>query len=167
MGKSSRGEGLLYLVRHGKAEEAHALGDGARGLTADGRRAFRELLGQIAGKLSLQGIATSPLVRAVQTAELLAEATAVDEVQVHGPLSYDLGTAADVLTLARTRGPGWALVGHNPTMGEALAQALGLGTEAARFRKGAIAALRPPADAKGRWQLAWVISPGRDFETEI
>jgi phosphohistidine phosphatase len=72
-----------------------------------------------------------------------------------------------VLALARALGPGWALVGHNPTMGEALAQALALGTEAARFRKGAIAALRPPAEVRGNWELAWVISPGRDFETTV
>jgi phosphohistidine phosphatase len=167
MAKSSAGDGLIYLVRHGKAEDGHPLGDAARGLTAEGRRAFRALLVQIAGRLNLKGIASSPLVRAVQTAELLAQATRVEEVRIEGVLDYEQGSAAELLALARTVGAGWALVGHNPTMGEALAQALGLGSEAAQFRKGAIAALRPPAEPKGRWALAWVVSPGRDFTTEL
>ncbi len=167
MGKTSRGEGLVYLVRHGRAEDHHPLGDEARALTTDGRRAFRDLMKELASKLALDGIVTSPLVRAVQTAELMASATGVEEIEVQGSLAYDQGSAADVLALARARGPGWALVGHNPTMGEALAQALALGTEAARFRKGAIAALRPPGQGKGSWELAWVISPGRDFETSV
>ena len=34
---------LVYLVRHGKAEDQHPLGDEARALTAEGRREFREL----------------------------------------------------------------------------------------------------------------------------
>ena len=167
MGKATRGEGLIYLVRHGRAEDSHPLGDEARGLTADGRRDFRELLGEIGKKLNLQGIATSPLVRAVQTAELLSEATGTDEIVVRGSLAYEQASGASVLSLARTLGPGWALVGHNPSMGEALAQALGLGSEAARFRKGAIAAVRPGADPDGLWTLEWVVSPGHDFETSV
>ena len=93
MGKSTRAEGLIYLVRHGKAEDNHPLGDEARGLTAEGRREFRELMQEIAGKLDLRGIATSPLVRAVQTAELMAEATG-DRARCasEGVLAYDQGT---------------------------------------------------------------------------
>ncbi len=167
MAKPARGEGLIYLIRHGRAEDSHPQGDEARGLTADGRRAFRELAHEVGKKVGLRGIATSPLVRAVQTAELLAEAAGIEEVQVRGPLAYDKASGTSVLTLARALGPGWALVGHNPSMGEALAQALGLAGEAARFRKGAIAALQPGPGESSPWRLEWIISPGRDFETEV
>lgn len=167
MGKATRGEGLIYLVRHGRAEDSHPLGDGARGLTGDGRQAFRHFAREVRKRLELAGIATSPLVRAVQTAELLAEATGTDEVLVREALAYEQASGAGVLALGRALGPGWALVGHNPSMGEALALALGLGTEAARFRKGAIAALQPGPAEDAPWRLAWIVSPGRDFETSI
>jgi phosphohistidine phosphatase len=164
--KNAPAEGLVYLVRHGRAEDGHPLGDEARGLTGEGRRAFRDLVRQMAGKLKLKGIASSPLVRAVQTAELLAQACSLDEIQVQGSLAYEQASGPGVIALARSLGPGWALVGHNPSMGEALAHALGLGAEAARFRKGAIAALEP-AEQDKPWKLRWVISPGRDFETSL
>jgi phosphohistidine phosphatase len=163
--KQARDDGLTYLIRHGRAEDSHPLGDEARALSADGRQSFRKLAREVARKLDLRGIAASPLVRAVQTAELLAEAAGIDEVLISGQLACQQASGAGVLTLARSLGPGWALVGHNPSMGEALAQALNLGTEAARFRKGAVAALRP-TDGE-HWALAWVVSPGRDFETEL
>jgi phosphohistidine phosphatase len=165
LGKTEHGDGLIYLIRHGRAEDTHPLGDEARGLTADGRRGFRDLMGEIGKKLRLVGIATSPLVRAVQTAEIVAEACGIDEVLVRGALGSEQASGDAVIGLARALGPGWALVGHNPSMGEALAQALGLASEAARFRKGAIAALEPADDDP--WKLRWVVSPGRDFETSL
>jgi phosphohistidine phosphatase len=167
LGKPARGEGLIYLIRHGKAEDSHPLGDECRGLTAEGRRDFRRFAHEVKKRLELKAIATSPLVRAVQTAELLAEAMEIDEVVVRGALAYEQASGASVLAMARALGPGWALVGHNPSMGEALAQAVGLGTDAARFRKGAIAALAPSARESDPWQLAWIVSPGRDVETSI
>ena len=167
LAKPARGDGLIYLIRHGRAEDTHPQGDEARGLTGDGRRAFRALAAEVVRKLGLRGIATSPLVRAVQTAELLAAAAGIEEVQVRGTLAYEQASGAGVLALARALGPGWALVGHNPSMGEALARALGLATEAARFRKGAIAALQPGPEEDKPWRLEWVISPGRDFETTV
>jgi phosphohistidine phosphatase len=167
LAKAAQSERLVYLVRHGSAEDSHALGDEARGLTPDGRRTFRELAQQVSKRLDLKGIASSPLVRAVQTAELLAEVAGIDEVSIRGTLASDHGSGAAVLDLARALGAGWALVGHNPAMGEALARALKLPEDAAQFRKGAIAALEPPAEKQGPWRLAWIISPGRDYKTEV
>jgi phosphohistidine phosphatase len=167
LGKPGREDGLTYLIRHGRAEDSHPLGDEARALTPEGRRDFRRLAREVARKIDLRGIAASPLVRAVQTAELLADAAGIDEVLIAGQLACQQASGAGVIALARSLGPGWALVGHNPSMGEALAQALELGTDAARFRKGAIAALRPQDTAAEHWTLAWVVSPGRDFATEL
>jgi phosphohistidine phosphatase len=154
---------VIYLVRHGRAEDTHPLGDEARALTADGRREFRELAAELGGKLGLVGIATSPLVRATQTAEILAAAAHVDRVESRGELAAGEGAAA-LVRLARRLGDGWALVGHNPSMAEALAEILGL-PEAPSFRKGAIAALQ--AAAGGKWQLDWVVSPGRKKERTL
>jgi phosphohistidine phosphatase len=153
---------VIYLVRHGRAEDAHPLGDEARALTAEGRRDFRALAGELGDKLGLEGIATSPLVRATQTAEILAGAATVDRVESRGELASGGGSA--VAGLARQLGDGWALVGHNPSLALALAELLGL-PEAPSFRKGAIAALE--VRAAGKWQLAWVVSPGRKKERSL
>src|SRR3954469_9879140 len=135
----SRHKGLHYLVRHGAAEDRHALGDDARALTAEGRIEFRKLARELDSELSLTAIATSPLVRAVQTAEILAEACGVRRVVVRGELGVGGATAGGIERLLRELGAGWALVGHNPSMGEALARLLGLDEGVTRFRKGAIA----------------------------
>ena len=154
---------MIFLVRHGRAEDTHPLGDEARALTVEGRREFRELAEDLGDRLGLKGIATSPLVRATQTAELLAAGTGVDRVESRGELASGVSPSA-LVRLARELGDGWALVGHNPGMAEALAQLLGL-PEAPRFRKGAIAALEGVAG--GKWQLAWVVSPGRKKDRSL
>jgi phosphohistidine phosphatase len=158
----SRHKDLRYLVRHGAAEDRHALGDDARALTAEGRAEFRRLAGELAAELPLVAIATSPLVRAVQTAEILAEACDVSDVSVRGELSLDGASAAGIERLLRELGPGWALVGHNPAMGEALGRLLGL-PDVPSFRKGAIAALT----LTPRPALAWVVAPGRKRQTTL
>jgi phosphohistidine phosphatase len=152
----------LVLVRHGRAEDEHPAGDGARGLTAEGRREMLAHARTLAPRLRLDGIATSPLVRAVQTAEILAEALDLREVAVRA----DLGASEapdGVLAAARDLGPGWALVGHNPALGMALARLLGSSSPALRFRKGAAAALEP-AGSGGPWRLLWVAAPGRKLK---
>src|SRR5207247_2813001 len=76
----------IYLVRHGIAvdpAEMGSLDDEARPLTGKGRKRFRRLarafrdLGE-----PLDFIFTSPLVRAVQTAEILCGALRGDEIGV-------------------------------------------------------------------------------------
>ena len=136
------------------------MGDEARALTAEGRVELREMAAELAEEMTeLQGIATSPLVRAVQTAEILAQAWRLDRVESRG----ELATASDTEALVRlckqlqSSGDGWALVGHNPTMAEAAAALLRL-PETPRFRKGAVAALERSGSG---FTLAWACSPGR------
>ena len=148
---------MIYLVRHGKAEDGHPLGDEARALTAEGRVELRELAAELAAEMTdLQGIATSPLVRAVQTAEILAQAWGLDRVESRGELAT-ASEAEALVRLCKQLGDGWALVGHNPTMAEAAAALLRL-PETPRFRKGAVAALERSGSG---FSLAWACSPGR------
>jgi phosphohistidine phosphatase len=154
-------ENVVLLVRHAKAEDDHPLGDRARALTAEGRQEFREHARRIAGRVRLSRVLTSPLVRAVQTAELLAAALGIEEIVVN----KDLGTDSDaerLAALAKKVGPGVALVGHNPTMAEALAKLIGR-TDEPRFRKGGTVALTPGASAADPWRVIWAASPGRQF----
>lgn len=155
----------VLLVRHGKAEDSHSLGDAARALTAEGRDEFRGHARQLARYLTLQGIYTSPAVRAVQTAELLAEACGVSQIEVRGELEMDAASARSIEALCRAAGPGYALVGHNPSMAEALGHLVGHPGSAPQFRKGGAAALTPGPSLP--WQLAWMAAPGKKMRQEI
>src|SRR3981189_1223644 len=74
----------IYLVRHGIAVDGESDGpDAFRPLTGKGRRRFHKTaraFARLGRKLDL--ILTSPLVRAVQTAEILAGETEPEEVAV-------------------------------------------------------------------------------------
>jgi phosphohistidine phosphatase len=146
----------ILLVRHAKAEPEHPLGDWARGLTAKGRKAFAAHARVLAEHCSLKGIATSPWVRAVQTAEILAEATGVGNVQSRGELLPDRNAPARILKLAQELGPGWALVGHDPSLEDAAARALGVSEWPLKLKKGAGVALRWQG---GSFAFVWQASP--------
>lgn len=161
--KKTASADCIFLVRHGAAEADHPLGDEARGLTPDGRTAFRELAEEMGPELQLRGIASSPLVRAVQTAEILAEACKVDTVRIDAALIAEQATPASITALAEKLGPGWALVGHNPSLADTFAHWTGQPAGTLSFRKGAIAAFRPDA-SKPPWTPLFVISPGRKKE---
>jgi phosphohistidine phosphatase len=137
----------IYLVRHGIAvdpSEKGALDDDARPLTAKGRRRFRRLARTFAQLGELPDfIFTSPLVRAVQTAEILAGALKMAEVGVLDELQPEAGvgkllaeTGRRVKTLQSV-----ALVGHDPQMTQLVIALAGLSKEDAErvdFKKGAI-----------------------------
>src|SRR4051812_19864292 len=74
----------LYIVRHAAAEDVPAgTPDAYRPLTTKGREKFRKTARKVAVKVrSIDLIFTSPLVRAVQTAEILAGELAHDAVRV-------------------------------------------------------------------------------------
>ena len=142
--------------------------DALRPLTEKGRRRFRKTaraFARLGRKVNL--ILTSPLVRAVQTAEILADALGVSQVLVRGELDLDRASAPGLEALCRAVGPGWALVGHNPSLAETLARLVGRAGEPPRFRKGAAAALRMSDSGTLPWTLAWMAAPGRKPTTEV
>lgn len=90
----------VLLVRHGTATSPDlAPTDEMRWLTDEGRVGVRDV-GRALVELGLRytRMYTSPLVRAVQTAEILAaESRFVGPLTVHAPLSVDYGTTAQAL----------------------------------------------------------------------
>ena len=134
----------LYLVRHAEAiERSGTMPDANRYLTPKGRSAFR----RIARRVRKAGIApavifTSPLVRAVQTAEILAErlkheGPVVVEKELspgfdHRGLRSLLHGAVDIEEAV--------FVGHEPDLGDLAAALLGL-PGGFPLRKGAVVAL--------------------------
>lgn len=152
----------IYLVRHGIAVgREQDMPDALRPLTEKGRRRFRKTaraFARLGRKVNL--ILTSPLVRAVQTAEILAAEARHGEVGVLEELDPKFG-ARSLLEAVAKRADGVqsiALVGHDPQLSSALATLAGLAAELLDFRKGAIVRLdtedlSQPGTAETRWSL--------------
>jgi phosphohistidine phosphatase len=151
----------LYLVRHAEAiEPSGTTPDASRYLTTEGRLAFRKIARE-AGKAGIAPavIFTSPLLRAVQTAEILSERLKHEgQVVVARELSpgFDLQALRSLLTGAGSLGEA-AFVGHEPDLGILAATLLALPGRLP-FRKGAVLALEadgsaPEGAAKFLWRM--------------
>lgn len=131
----------LFLIRHAIAEERRAgLPDEDRQLTDVGRERFRQMvLGLERGDIHFDRVYTSPWLRAVQTAELLAPTTDGKLIETAG-----LARAPDPDFFASLEGQSIACVGHEPWMSDALALLTTGDTRGSwvRFKKGAVAWLR-------------------------
>jgi phosphohistidine phosphatase len=112
----------LYLVRH--AEAADGEPDELRPLTAEGRRAARELGERLVSDgVRPDAVLTSPLLRARETAAELARPAGLqaeaDERLAPG------ATAEDVKAAANGRGETIVVVGHQPDCGKIAAELTG------------------------------------------
>jgi phosphohistidine phosphatase len=154
----------LYIVRHGIAEEKFPDGtDAARALTDEGRRkTARAARGLAALGVRPDLIVSSPLLRARQTAEVLAEALRPAEGIAEAQwLSPGIPPAGTVRQLARLAHRSVLLVGHMPDV-SALASLLLTGRPSADivFKKAAVCALSFDGRARaGCARLEWLLQP--------
>jgi phosphohistidine phosphatase len=159
----------IYILRHGIAEDAPAgQPDAERALTSDGRKKLRSVLRSAAASgVAPSLILTSPLKRALQTAQIAAEILEYpgellrtrtlepnsspkavwDEIRVHKDEARIL------------------LVGHEPLFGRLMAYLLGSPELQVDFKKGALACIeldRFPAEPHGvlRWMLTSRLAGG-------
>lgn len=108
----------IYVVRHGPAEDNAPSGkDFDRALTAPGRERVRDVARALAKQDEVpRVILTSPLVRALQTAEVIAAELGVTSVET----SRDMAPGGDALTLVRgliaRQRKRTMLVGHQPDL---------------------------------------------------
>ena len=149
----------LYLVRHAEAiERSGTMPDANRYLTAKGRSAFRKIARRVRKLGSVPFlIFSSPLVRAVQTAEILAERLKHDNpVVVAKELSPGFDLRALRSLLAKAKNPTEAaFVGHEPDLGALAATLLAL-PGGFPLRKGAVVALEVDGGApKGAATFLW------------
>ena len=136
----------LLLIRHGQAvDDAHGLGDAARWLTGKGRIATRKVGHWLAREPGRRPAAiwASPLVRAVQTAEILAEAAGLtDDVSIVAELLPGATPEAVLARAVHHDGPGpLALVGHEPGLSELAVRLLGDAVEWPGFKKSGVLAV--------------------------
>lgn len=155
----------LFLIRHAKAIDPSRhdgpVFDAHRSLTARGRRDAGEV-GRALGEagVELDALITSPLVRAVQTAELItiglgfAEAIEVAPELASGRPPQ---AALEAVILPRAELRAIALVGHEPQLGLLLGQLLHRDT----YGLAKSAAVRLVFDALDRpAKFRWVLRPG-------
>lgn len=157
----------VYLVRHADAVPASPLlPDASRHLSAGGRASVRET----AGRLKDDGvrpslILSSPLVRALQTADILAERLEYDGEVAASPLlgpGFDLEKMDEILDSC----PGEAevaLVGHEPDIGRIVARLLSRPGGFAMPKGGVAAFDFPDAGKRGKGSFAWL----RDGERRV
>jgi phosphohistidine phosphatase len=152
----------LYLLRHGVAEDGSAhRPDADRGLTSDGRRKLRQVLesASTAG-LVPSLILTSPLKRAVQSAEIAQDVLKYKNQLLRTKALAPGATVEQVWDEVRLHRnePALLLVGHNPLFSELSGYLLGSSDLQVDFKKGAILRIdleHFPPKPKGilRWYL--------------
>jgi phosphohistidine phosphatase len=152
----------VLFVRHGIAEDADAVdSDFSRPLTAKGRKQFRALVEWITEQgLAPHFVVSSPLVRAVQTAEILCDGAGLTpkSFRIDEHLSPGVDPAKLAAFLEQIHSPRVALVGHEPDMGHCAAEFIGGGRFA--FGKGAVACVQFEGKcALGIGRLAWFLHP--------
>jgi phosphohistidine phosphatase len=154
---------IVYLVRHAWADwPPGQFADDERPITDEGRSRFRRMV----KKLSRRGVApatvaTSPLVRCRETAEIVAE-------RIGGAAIVELAALAPDGQLDEVAG--WlgqqaseeiALVTHAPQISRWAAALIGGDGEQIRFGKGAWARIDfEGSPAIGQGELRWLVSAG-------
>ncbi len=149
----------LYLIRHARAVEA-AASDWERALLAEGRHEARAVGAALAREgVRLDAMLVSPLVRAVETATLIAVEIGYEgRLAIDRALTPEAGTAAMIAAAAQLEGERVALVGHEPSMGQLLSDLVG--RPGMSLVKGGVVRLAVDgAPVPGAARLVWQIAP--------
>jgi phosphohistidine phosphatase len=154
---------MCYLLRHGiAADPAEWRGsDFERPLTDEGRKRMAREAKAIADlSLELDVIITSPLVRAKQTAEYVADALKmskhlVEDVRVG--LGFSVARLESILEDHRDA-TAVMFVGHEPSMSEVTSDLIG--GARIQFKKGSIACIELSNESSSlAGELVWLASP--------
>ena len=153
----------VLVIRHAQAvpQGTRDLRDADRPLTADGERRFRAsalALARVVAKPDV--LLTSPLLRARQTATLLAAAWMDIEPTLEPALASGSVDAILGALEQHARGATVVLVGHEPTVSALLGELLGvISSEAIVFEPGAAALLEVSSVARHNGRLLWFLPP--------
>ena len=150
---------ILYFLRHGKAGAPRASNDDERELTPKGARALRAA-GPLWRRLNLRPdvVISSPLARALQTADIFCEAMGgeptVDDLLRPGASWGQLARAMAQHPDARRV----MFVGHEPDLSSAIVQLTGAAS--VRMRKGGLACIEfYGVPEPGGGEIAWLLDP--------
>ena len=149
----------FYVVRHGIAVQAadHDGPDETRPLTPEGfRRVVEVARGLAALGAKPRVLLTSPLLRAVQTAEALSSVLQTVRIEKTAILTPDADPELALAEVRRKPDREIMFVGHLPHLDLLIAAALGVSDPVTRLKKCGAACLELDA-AGGR--LVWLVEP--------
>ena len=151
----------VYFLRHGPAGKRGEWkrDDAARPLTVEGIEKMHRIAATLAAlDLGLDAIVNSPLVRAKQTAEIVAQ-------ELEMPLKEDArlapGFNAELLRGVLLDHPGAKavmVVGHEPDFSATIGALIGGGSLICK--KGGLALVELPDAASHKGELLWLVPPG-------
>jgi phosphohistidine phosphatase len=156
---------LLYLLRHGVAvdrEDPDCPADALRPLTGKGVEKVRLAVAGLRRLGVKPGvIVSSPLLRAVQTAEIAAEILghAKDKIKRTPALEPSADPADLLREVARWKAEEVLCAGHAPQLDELIAHAVGARTAFTALKKSGAACLEFASTGGGRGVLLWVFPP--------
>ncbi len=163
---------ILYVMRHAEAVEgSDNLQDQWRYLTEKGRIAAKKVSSSIAKtgpkpRLTI----TSPLPRAVQTAEIAAEKACRKNMVVASELLLPEADIGELITHLKSckDAKQVMVVGHEPQLGLLVASLLGRENDIIPLKKGACVMLKldPDTDDKPAGFL-WYLAPGKKRTTSF
>ncbi len=149
---------MLVLVRHGAPEATSPTGsDLDRRLTDSGARSLRAAYPRtfaLLGDNPSVSVWSSPAVRALETADVVAAAVGVEDIEVRQSL-YAQDGAAFVAELEASDAPCVIAVGHAPFVDTMAARLVG---SCPSFGKGTVAAIDLPEGPSGRGNLRWYVA---------
>lgn len=155
----------LILIRHAEAVDAgseNAPTDFDRYLTPSGLATAAKLAEVLKGQgIQLDAILSSPLVRAVQTAEPLLELATIRQILICEDLASGFGKPKKVAArLNEMEANTVALVGHRPDMDQFVAWLIGAGSKGIKMAKGTAAKVNTHGEVReGGGTLSWFITP--------
>lgn len=153
----------LYLVRHGVAADAGPAScpdDASRPLTAEGlEKTRRGARGLLALGIHPEVLFSSPRLRALQTARLIAEVLGGLKVKSTEELEPDADPRAILKTLAGLAPTEAMVVGHLPHLDLLVATALGIRRPVTSLKKAGAAAVEWSPGPAPSGTLLWLIEP--------
>ncbi len=157
---------ILYIIRHAWAadpSEPAWSDDRRRPLTEEGRKRFAAMVKKLAGRgFAPERIATSPLVRCVQTSQIIAELLDDPEMVISLDALAPESSLGELVTWTNRECKGCrqvAWVGHAPDVGEMTGALISGSRALVHFPKGAIAAVEFDGPVQPRaGELQWLVS---------
>jgi phosphohistidine phosphatase len=163
---------ILYIMRHAEAVDgSDTLRDEWRYLTENGRSVAKKVAASLAAcgpkpRLTV----TSPLTRAVQTAEIAAEKSCRKNVVVASQLLLPGGDVAALASYLKgcREAKRVLVVGHEPQLGLLIAALLGRTGQAFALKKSGCVALKLDPDVQNKpAAFLWYLAPGRKRTTSL
>ncbi|HYL64225.1 MAG TPA: phosphohistidine phosphatase SixA [Candidatus Methylomirabilis sp.] len=156
----------LYVVRHGLAidpEDPKSPPDPERYLTEEGLQKTKRVAAAVANlSAAADLLLSSPYVRAMQTAEVFADALDYPKQKIRRTDSLLPGAGAHLLfrELAKDKDSSSVFVfGHSPQLDDVVAAALGAKHHVTSLKKAGVALLELKRVSPPSGQLVWLITP--------